>query len=94
MLPPGSPHNRAWPPPGTTPGRQPGTAQALATSGQGPLPHAHKGPNYVSVTIATDSGGRQRTPTDGLPQATGAGALAVRVCRWLRDEEANASEEN
>lgn len=40
------------------------------------------------MTIATDSGGRQRTPTDGLSQARDAAALAVRVCTWLRDEEA------
>jgi hypothetical protein len=43
------------------------------------------------VTIATDSGGRQRTPTDGLSQARDATALAVRVCTWLRDEEAAGS---
>jgi hypothetical protein len=40
------------------------------------------------VTIATDSSGRLRTPTDGLSQARDAAALAVRVCTWLRDEEA------
>ena len=44
------------------------------------------------MTIATDNGGRQRTPTDGLSQATDAAALAVRVCTWLRDEEASASD--
>jgi hypothetical protein len=44
------------------------------------------------VTIATDSGGRQRTRTDGLPQATRAAALAARAATWLRDEEANANE--
>ena len=41
-----------------------------------------------SVTIATDSSGRQRIPTDGLSQARDAAALAIRVCTWLRDEEA------
>jgi hypothetical protein len=46
------------------------------------------------VTIATDSGGRQRTHTDGLLQATRAAALAARAATWLRDEEANASGEN
>jgi hypothetical protein len=40
------------------------------------------------VTIATDSGGRQRTLTDGLPQARCAEGLAVYICTWLRDEEA------
>jgi hypothetical protein len=40
------------------------------------------------VTIATASGGRQRTPMDGLPQARRAVALAVSVSTWLQDEEA------
>ncbi len=40
------------------------------------------------MTIATANGGRQRTPTDGLFQGRRAAALAVRVCTWLRDEEA------
>src|SRR5438876_466074 len=40
------------------------------------------------MTIATDSGGRQRTRTDDLPQATRATALAARAATWLRDEEA------
>jgi hypothetical protein len=43
------------------------------------------------VTIATDSGGRQRTRTDGLPQATHAATLAARAATWLRDEEAAGS---
>jgi hypothetical protein len=43
------------------------------------------------VTIATDSGGRQGTRTDGLPQATRAAALAGGAGTWLRDEEANAN---
>lgn len=42
------------------------------------------------MTIATDSGGRQRTPTDGLSQARHAAALAVGACTWLRDEEAKS----
>ena len=41
------------------------------------------------MTIATDGGGHRRTPTDDLSQARDAAALAVRVCTWLRDEEAN-----
>ena len=40
------------------------------------------------MTIATDSGGRQRTHTDGLPQATCAAVLADRAATWIRDEEA------
>jgi hypothetical protein len=38
------------------------------------------------VTIATDSGGRQRTSTDGLAQATRAVTLTARAATWLRDE--------
>ena len=38
-----------------------------------------------------DSGGRQRTPTDGLSQAGDTAALAVGVFTWRRDEEANPS---
>ena len=41
------------------------------------------------VTIATDSGGRQRTCMDDLPQATCAVKLAVAASTWLRDEEAS-----
>src|ERR1700742_1004963 len=44
------------------------------------------------MTIATDSGGRQRTRTDSLPQATSAAALVARAATWLRDEEASASD--
>jgi hypothetical protein len=40
------------------------------------------------VTIATDSGGRQRTHTCSLPQARRTAALAARAATWLRDEEA------
>jgi len=40
------------------------------------------------ATIATDSGGRQRTLTDGRSQVRRAAALAARICCWLRDEEA------
>ena len=43
------------------------------------------------VTIATDSGGRQRTLTDGLSQLRRAAALAVPASTWLRDEEAAGS---
>ena len=43
------------------------------------------------MTVATYSGGRQRTRTDGLPQATCAAALAGRAATWLRDEEAAGS---
>jgi len=41
------------------------------------------------VTIATATGGRQRTSTDGLSQAARAAALAVHASSWLRDEEAS-----
>jgi len=44
-----------------------------------------------SVTIAAANGGRQRTSTDGLSQATHAAALVTRAASWLRDEEADAS---
>ena len=37
---------------GNHPGHQPGTTQARHLTGQGQLPCAHKGPNFVSVTIA------------------------------------------
>ena len=50
--------------------------------------------NQVSVTITTDSSGRQRTPTDDASQVGQGTALAVHVASWLRDEEANASGEN
>ena len=35
---------------GNHPGHQPGTTQARHVTGQGQLPCAHKGPNFVSVT--------------------------------------------
>ena len=35
---------------GNHPGHQPGTTQARHLTGQGQLPCAHKGPNFVSVT--------------------------------------------
>jgi len=37
---------------------------------------------------ATDSGGRQRTLTDGRAQVRRAAALAVCTATWLQDEEA------
>ena len=43
--------------------------------------------SYVDAT--TDSGGRQRTRTDDVPQARRAAALAVHAVTWHR-EEANA----
>jgi hypothetical protein len=46
------------------------------------------------MTIATANSGRQRTPTDGLSQATRATTLVIRTVTWLRDEEANASGED
>jgi len=42
------------------------------------------------VTIATASGGRQRTSTDGLSQARRSAPLAPYAGTWLRDEEARA----
>ena len=38
---------------GNHPGQQPGTTQARHVTGQGQLPSAHKGPNFVSVTTAS-----------------------------------------
>jgi hypothetical protein len=35
---------------GNHPGQQPGTTQARHVTGQGQLPCAHKGPNFVSVS--------------------------------------------
>jgi hypothetical protein len=40
------------------------------------------------VTIATDSGGRQRTLTDGQSQLGQTALLTVPASTWLRDEEA------
>ena len=36
---------------GNHPGHQPGTTQARHLTGQGQLPCAHKGPNFVSVKL-------------------------------------------
>jgi hypothetical protein len=36
---------------GNHPGHQPGTTQARHLTGQGQLPCAHKGPNFVSVLM-------------------------------------------
>ena len=38
---------------GNHPGHQPGTTQARHVTGQGQLPCAHKGPNFVSVVKRT-----------------------------------------
>lgn len=43
------------------------------------------------MTIATTDGGRQRTSTDGLSQATHAAPLVVSTRTWVRDEKAAAS---
>jgi len=43
------------------------------------------------VTIATTNGGRQRTSTDDLSQATRVATLAVPTSTWARDEEAAGS---
>jgi len=43
------------------------------------------------MTIATANGGRQRTSTDSLSQATRTAALAVPAGTWVRDEEAAGS---
>ena len=66
-------------------------SRLIEVSGR-PPPARERPSDKVSVTIATDNGGCQRTFTDGLSQARQAAALAVRACTWLRDEEANASE--
>ena len=48
---------------GNHPGHQPGTTQARHLTGQGQLPCAHKGPNFVSVTTPpADTGPRQYQP--------------------------------
>ena len=39
---------------GNHPGHQPGTTQARHVTGQGQLPCAHKGPNFVSVGMAAE----------------------------------------
>ena len=55
---------------GNHPGHQPGTTQARHLTGQGQLPCAHKGPNFVSVTTApADAGPGQHQP-DGLSALT------------------------
>jgi hypothetical protein len=41
------------------------------------------------VTIATDSGGRQRTLPDDRSQVKFVAARAVQTASWLWDEEAN-----
>ena len=46
---------------GNHPGHQPGTTQARHVTGQGQLPCAHKGPNFVSVTTAPGNAGPRRT---------------------------------
>ena len=46
---------------GNHPGHQPGTTQARHVTGQGQLPCAHKGPNFVSVT--TTPGNRRLSAT-------------------------------
>jgi hypothetical protein len=43
------------------------------------------------MTIAIDGGGRQRTRTDGPPQARRAATQTARAATWLQDKEANAS---
>jgi hypothetical protein len=46
------------------------------------------------MTIAAANYGRQRTPTDGLPQATNAASLEAAVGTWVRDEEVSTSGES
>ena len=43
------------------------------------------------MTIAIEGGGRQRTGTDGPPQARRAATQTARAATWLRDEEASSS---
>jgi hypothetical protein len=49
---------------GNHPGHQPGTTQARHVTGQGQLPCAHKGPNFVSVTTTPGNGGHSATHPD------------------------------
>jgi len=49
---------------GNHPGHQPGTTQARHVTGQGQLPRAHKGPNFVSVTTAPGNGRHSATYPD------------------------------
>ena len=52
---------------GNHPGHQPGTTQARHLTGQGQLPCAHKGPNFVSVTTApVNDGPRQYEPDTAI----------------------------
>ena len=52
---------------GNHPGHQPGTTQARHLTGQGQLPCAHKGPNFVSVTTApVNAGPRQCQPDSAI----------------------------
>jgi hypothetical protein len=53
---------------GKHPGYQPGTTQARHVTGQGQLPRAHKGPNFVSVNklVIHNLGGGDRAVQDAL----------------------------
>jgi hypothetical protein len=53
--------------PGNHPGHQPATTQARHLTGQGQLPCAHKGPNFVSVTTTPGIASLSATYHDGTP---------------------------
>jgi hypothetical protein len=55
---------------GNHPGHQPGTTQARHVTGQGQLPRAHKGPNFVSVTTPPDDSGCSQTQPDKTNAST------------------------
>jgi hypothetical protein len=55
-------------------------------SGKQPSAHAR-----LSDEVSDNRHGQQWTSADGLSQARRAATLAVRVCTWLRDEEAAGS---
>ena len=52
---------------GNHPGHQPGTTQARHVTGQGQLPFAHKGPNFVSVMRLQLTGGAARRTQTPVP---------------------------
>jgi hypothetical protein len=55
---------------GNYPGHQPGTTQTRNVTGQGPLPRARKGPNFVSVIRLQLTAGAERctqTPVSTWP---------------------------
>ena len=68
---------------GNHPGHQPGTTQARHVTGQG-LPCAHKGPNFVSVTMTPGMASPSTTRHDDTPLSScGNAMLDGDKCWWL-----------